>query len=132
MIFLNSKPEEPVIHINEDLVINYKREGDRLLIEIRRTLTKQVVIYNLYADLQLVYNSFFSIIDSLLKDKYRSLLDLKNGQAKFLKMCNLFTKNMNSVVSENVSEHVVKCLDTLKLYVQKLVYIAENVCLEDK
>ena len=132
MIFLNSKPEEPIIHINEDLVINYKRQCDMILVEIKRTLTKQLVHCELYADLQLVYNSSYAIIDSLLNDKYRSQYDLHNGQTEFIKCCNSFVKNMNGMVKDNVIEHVTDCLDDLKLYIQKLVYIAENVCLEEK
>lgn len=131
MIFLNQK-EEPVIHINPDLVINYKRQGDRLLVEIRRTLTKQLVFYGLYADLQLVNNAFFSVIDNLLNEVYRDQYEIHKGQQEFEKTCNMFIKNCDGIIDDNVYEHVVECLDDLKLVIQKIVYISENICLEDK
>lgn len=131
MIYLHKEERPSVVTINKDLVVDYKRQGDRLLVEIRRTLTKQLVFYKLYSDLQLVNNSFWVIIEKLLYDKYTDKYQVHKDESELNKNCNLFIRNMNNLVDTEVYEHIEECIDDIRLLIKKLVYIVENICTED-
>ena len=64
MILLNQEVVSP-IKIDKDLVMTYKHEGDRYLVAINHNLTKQLVSYLVYYDLQQVNNAFFLILKNL-------------------------------------------------------------------
>ena len=127
MIFLNIK-EDPVVLIDRDLVMNYKHEGDLYLVSIKHNLTKQLVAYMVYWYLQQVNNAFYKIIKGLVKQEYTDLNTLRNDYSEFIKSCNTFIKNCEGMVSDNVFDSVSKSLDKLQLSMQKLLYIAENIC----
>lgn len=127
MIFLGVK-EEPVVSIDSDLVLNYKHEGDMCLVNIQHELTKQLISYKVYYHLQQVDNAFFKIIDNLLKDKYTDDKQIQDDYGDFVKMCNVFLKNCESIEYENVYKNVLVSIDNLKLNIQKLIYIVQNIC----
>ena len=127
MIFLNIK-EDPVVNIDKDLVLNYKHEGDLHLVTIKHNMTKQLVAYKVYWYLQQVNNSFYTIIKGLAKEQYTDMTTLRNDYSEFIKNCNIFIKNCEGAVSEQVYDKVNSSLEKLKLSMQKLMYIAENIC----
>jgi hypothetical protein len=131
MILLNQEVVSP-IKIDKDLVMTYKHEGDRYLVAINHNLTKQLVSYLVYYDLQQVNNAFFLILKNLVKGYYETIDDFRADYADFIKKCDLFLKSCDDNIPEGVSGITCKKIDSLKLAVQKLSYIVENICLMEE
>ena len=127
MIYLDRKPVS-VFKVDHDLVIEYKRTCDGLLINIRRNLTKQLIIDKVYYDLQQVNDSYYNIIYKLLNDLYDEASKLDNDYKDFVSTSNVFVKNCEAVVPDGVKPLVIKDVDRLKLAMQRLIYILENIC----
>ena len=127
MIFLSTTDNEQTFSIDRDLVITYKRTGDRYLVALYHELTKQLISYTIYYDLQQVDNSFYRIIKGLLAD-YENLDNVSNDYSILVRDCNTFVKNCSGSVSDSVYEVVTVYIDKLKLLMEKLVYIANNIC----
>lgn len=128
MIFLN-REESSVFKIEKDLVVDYKRTGDQYLVSIYHELTKQLIPYTIYNDLQKVDNYFYLIIKGLLYDEYTNIEKFRENYSIFVKKCDLFLKN--SKESFLTDDNMKVCdfyIDKLKLLMQKLMYIAENIC----
>ena len=85
MIFLN-REESSVFKIEKDLVVDYKRTGDQYLVSIYHELTKQLIPYTVYNDLQKVDNYFYMIIKGLLYEEYTDI-------EKFRETYSIFVKN---------------------------------------
>lgn len=131
MIFLN-KEEEQIISIDPDIVLNYKHEGDMYLVNIQHELTKQLISYLVFYDLQKVNNSFFKLIQNLSEGNYFDIVDFRNDYAEFIKCCKTFLKGCEGIEEVGVYDSVKESIDKLQLSIQKLVYIIENFCyLED-
>jgi hypothetical protein len=127
MIYLDRKPVS-VFKVDHDLVIEYKRTCDGLLINIRRNLTKQLIIDKVYYDLQQVNDSYYNIIYKLLNDLYDEASKLDSDYKNFISTSNVFVKNCEAVVPDGVKQLVIKDVDRLKLAMQRLIYILENIC----
>ena len=128
MIFLN-REESSVFKIEKDLVVDYKRTGDQYLVSIYHELTKQLIPYTIYNDLQKVDNYFYLIIKGLLYDEYTNIEKFRENYSIFVKKCDLVLKN--SKESFLTDDNMKVCdfyIDKLKLLMQKLMYIAENIC----
>lgn len=132
MIFLN-KEEESVFNIDRDLVVDYKRTGDRYLVSMYHELTKQLIPYTIYNDLQKVDNYFYLIVKSLLHDEYTKLSEMQDSYSQFIRYCDIFIKNCSGRVPDSSYDVCEFFIDKLKLLMNKLTYIAENICydLED-
>ena len=134
MIFLN-REESSVFKIEKDLVVDYKRTGDQYLVSIYHELTKQLIPYTIYNDLQKVDNYFYLIIKGLLYDEYTELNKFRETYSMFVKKCDIFLKNTKeSFLTDDNMKVCDFYIDKLKLLMQKLMYIAENICydLEEK
>jgi hypothetical protein len=128
MIFLN-REESSVFKIEKDLVVDYKRTGDQYLVSIYHELTKQLIPYTIYNDLQKVDNYFYLIIKGLLYEEYTDIEKFRENYSIFVKKCDIFLKN--SKESFLTDDNMKVCdfyIDKLKLLMQKLMYIAENIC----
>lgn len=128
MIFLN-REESSVFKIEKDLVVDYKRTGDQYLVSIYHELTKQLIPYTVYNDLQKVDNYFYLIIKGLLYEEYTDIEKFRENYSIFVKKCDIFLKN--SKESFLTDDNMKVCdfyIDKLKLLMQKLMYIAENIC----
>ena len=132
MIYLN-KVEEPNIVINQDLVIEYKEEGDIYLVNVKRNMSKQTVGYTHYQTLQKINNSFYFIIQGLLEDKFENVTKLKDAYRKLVVNCNTLIKNISNLLPDNIYNAICEDIDSLQLMMEKLIYIVENFCfVEDK
>lgn len=127
MIYLNREIKS-VFQINQDLVVDYKRTCDRILVNIRRNLTRQLIFYKVYCDLQEVYNSYYVIIDKLINELYDSSEDMRKDYAVLTKCCKAFIRNATTIVPENIHEVVSDEIDQFLLAMDKLIYILENYC----
>jgi hypothetical protein len=77
-------------------------------------------------------NSYYKVIYKLLNDKYESLESFKKDNSEFIKSCDVFIKNSNNVVPEHIYKIVCNEIDKLKLAMNKLVYIAEEICYSEE
>jgi len=127
MIYLN-KVEEPNIVINQDLVIEYKEEGDIYLVDVKRSMSKQPVGYTHYQTLQKINNSFYFIIQGLLEDKFENVTKLKDAYRKLVVNCNTLVKNISNLLPDNIYNAICEDIDSLQLLMEKLIYIVENFC----
>lgn len=127
MIWLN-KQEVSAFNINSDLVAKYKSQGDIYLIDLKRQLSKQLVYYILYTEYQEFCNTFFDIIGNLLESTYTQKSDLDKDYAAFEKQSKQFVKSCEGFVQEYVLENVRDLVDKIVLLIQKLTYIADNIC----
>ena len=128
MIFLN-REESSVFKIEKDLVVDYKRTGDQYLVSIYHELTKQLIPYTVYNDLQKVDNYFYLIIKGLLYEEYTDIEKFRENYSIFVKKCDIFLKNSKESFLTNDNMKVCDFyIDKLKLLMQKLMYIAENIC----
>ena len=130
MIFLN-RQEESVVTVDKDLVLDYKRAGDEYLIDIKRELSKQLVYYILYTDLQQVYNAYGCIIEKLLNEEYTEKSQITKDNADLSRCCASFLKSCEGFITESVLGKVKKDVDALLLCIKKLMYIIENLCIDD-
>lgn len=127
MIFLNNT-QHSVFNINKDLLTDYKVQGDRRLVSIKRNLSKQLVYYILYTELQKVNNYYFNIIDKLMCDKYTDISQLKKDYASFNQVCKSFLKSCEGFITDDVILSVQNDVNKLTLLIDKLIYILENIC----
>lgn len=127
MIYLNREVQS-VFQINQDLVLDYKRACDRILVNIRRNLTRQLIFYKVYCDLQEVYNSYYVIIDKLTNELYESVEDLRKDYAVLTKYARTFIRNSTTIVPDTIHEIVSGDIDDFLLTMDKLIYILENFC----
>lgn len=128
MIFLN-REKSSVFKIEKDLVVDYKRTGDQYLVSIYHELTKQLIPYTIYNDLQKVDNYFYLIIKGLLYDEYTDIEKFRENYSIFVKKCDIFLKNSKESFLTDDNMKVCDCyIDKLKLLMQKLMYVAENIC----
>ena len=127
MIILNKEIISPV-KIDKDLVMTYKHEGDRYLVAVNHNLTKQLVSYLVYYDLQQVNNAFFKILKYLIKGYYENLDDFEADYVDLIKKCDIFIKSCNDNIPEGVAEISCDKIDMFKLAMQKLKYVVDNIC----
>ena len=131
MILLNH--EEPsFFRIDKDLVKRYKREGDLCLISIRHEMTKQLVSYKVYFDLQKINNMFYRIIKGLYRSEYDNISQFQNDYSEFEKRCKTYIKNCNGELPELVHDSIMKDINSLQLLMQKLKTICIDFCQQEE
>ena len=131
MIYLNQEVES-IFTIDPDLVVDYKRICDRYLISMKHNLTKQLIPYKVYYDLQQVSNSYFVMIDKLLKGLYEDVSYLDKDHADYIKWCNTFLKNSERIVPDNIHDLVEDDINSMQLALNKLIYILKNFCIVEE
>ena len=131
MIYLNQKVES-IFTVDPDLVVDYKRICDRFLISMKHNLTKQLISYKVYYDLQQVNNSYFVMIDKLLNELYEDVSYLDKDYAEYVKCCNTFLKNSERIVPDNIHDLVEDDINSMQLALNKLIYILKNFCIVEE
>ena len=127
LIFLNQSPES-VYEFNTDLLLNYKKIGDAYLSDMRRSMSKQPVDYELYYYLQQVYNAYYVIIGGLIDGTYEDNKIINKDYDEFVKQCDALLKNLDGHVAEHVIEAVAIKVNGVELLLKKLIYIISNYC----
>lgn len=127
MIYLNREPVS-VFKIDPDLVVDYKVICDEILVNIRRNLSRQLIFYKVYYDLQQLYNGFFSIFDKLLNNLYEDSSVFNKDVSDFKGLCDVLLKNSENIIPENIHDLVDSDIKKLLLTIDKLVYIINNYC----
>lgn len=132
MIYLKNTEDTSPIVIDKDIVMNYKHEGDLYLIAIQHNLTKQLVAYTVYYDLQQVNNAFFKIIKYLIKGYYDTIEEYVSDYGDMVKLCDVFLKGCETFIPELVYDVVEDKVNDFKLLMQKLNYIVEKICYSEE
>lgn len=128
MIYLNQEVQS-IFNVDPDLVVDYKRICDRFLISMRHNLTKQLIAYGVYYDLQQINNTYFVMIDKLLNGLYEDVSYLDKDYAEYVKWCNTFLKNSENIVPDNIHKLVEDDINSMQLALNKLIYILKNFCI---
>lgn len=121
--------EEPnsYIYLNIDMLNRYKHEADVCLINAKRELTKQLVDYKIFNQLQKINNSFYCILNGLYKQKYYNGFQLISDKTKLEKNINQFLRNVVSELPEDKYSLIEDNLKTLKLIITKLLKIVDEM-----
>ncbi len=127
MILLN-KEEPSYFNIDKDLVKRYKQEGDMYLIAVKHDMTKQLVSYKVYYDLQKVNNMFYKIIKSLYQSTYNDLSEFTNDYSELERKYKAYIRNCKGAVPDNIYEDIEKQMGMLMLLMNKLRTICIDFC----
>lgn len=130
MILLN-KEEPSYFNIGKDLVKRYKQEGDMYLIAVKHDMTKQLVSYKVYYDLQKVNNMFYRIIKSLYQSTYDNLSEFTNDYSELEKRYKVYIRNCKGAVPDNIYEDIEKQMGMLMLLMNKLKTICIDFCQQE-
>ena len=80
--------EKPLI-INKNLLNRYKAEGDDYLVSIHSQLSRSLVDYKLFQELQKVNNNYYVIVDGLQCERYTQIKSLTDDKGKLLNSINI-------------------------------------------
>ena len=126
MIKLYNQKDSP-LRVNTDLVNEYKRQADVYLLDMRRELTRALVDYIAFRDLQLVNNSFFDIVDKLLNQEFTCLSELRDSNQKLVVTLETFLKVCKQSVEANIYVPINLSARKFILTVHKLIQIIESI-----
>lgn len=126
MIKLYNQKDSP-LRVNIDLVNEYKRQADIYLLDMRRELTRALVDYIAFRDLQLVNNSFFDIVDKLLNQEFTCLSELRDSNQKLVVTLETFLKVCKQSVEVNIYAPINISARKFILTVHKLIQIIESI-----
>lgn len=126
MIKLYNQKDSP-LRVNIDLVNEYKRQADTYLLDMRRELTRALVDYIAFRDLQLVNNSFFDIVDKLLNQEFTCLSELRDSNQKLVVTLETFLKVCKQSVEANIYTPINISARKFILTVHKLIQIIESI-----
>ena len=127
MITITSQDDRTPLKINKQLLYEYKEECDTYLVNIKRELTRALVDYKLFQQLQQVNNSFFIIIDYLDTERYTVFKELKDHKVDLNNDINIFTKNCRGKIPNSIFRNIYYNLDKLMLTINKLIEIVYEV-----
>lgn len=126
MIKLYNQKDSP-LRVNIDLVNEYKHQADIYLLDMRRELTRALVDYIAFRDLQLVNNSFFDIVDKLLNQEFTCLSELRDSNQKLVVTLETFLKVCKQSVEVNIYTPINISARKFILTVHKLIQIIESI-----
>lgn len=118
--------EKPLI-INRNLLDRYKTEGDDYLISIYSQLSRSLVDYKLFQELQKVNNDYYVIVDGLQCEKYTQIKSLLDDKGKLLNSINIFTRHCKNSIDSDIYEALYSYCDKLMLMINKLIEIVNTV-----
>lgn len=119
----NQKDEETPLVINKELLQSYRERCDTYLVNIKRELTRSLVDYKLFQELQQVNNSFFVIIDYLDCDHYTHIKEVEDDRQRLISAINVFTKHCKVCVALDIFESIIHDCNYLMITIHKLIQI---------
>jgi hypothetical protein len=125
----NEKPT-PLL-INKKLLYEYKGVGDSCLVNIKRELTRSLVDYRVFQQLQQLNNSFFVIIDYLDCDHYFKVAEVIQDKNTLVNTINVFLKPCKSYLSTSIYNSIFDSCQELVNTINKLIKIVQT-CNKDK
>jgi hypothetical protein len=122
-----NQDDETSLLINKQLLYEYKDNGDDYLVETKRQLTRSLVDYKVFQQLQQINNSFFVIIDYLDCDHYTRVKDVVDDKNKLVTNINLFLKPCKSYLSADIYDKIYEALQGLVNTMNKLVAVVQTI-----
>lgn len=131
MISLSYNVSDTYIKINTHMLDKYKDECDAYLINMKRELTRCLVDYHMFRELQSINNGFFKIINGLYNQKYTHISELIDDKHKLHNNCDVFIKHCKSILPKHIYDSIFNNCQKLNLNMIKLVEIAREVSREE-
>ena len=123
---LHQEEETPLL-INKKLLYEYKEVGDEFLINTKRELTRSLVDYKVFQQLQQINNSFFVIIDYLDCEHYTRVNDVIEDKNKLVNNINLFLRPCKTYLSRDIYDAIYDDLQGLTNTMNKLVAVVQAI-----
>ena len=124
--FYNQNDNTPLV-INPNLLQAYREQCDMCLVNIKRELTRSLVDYKLFQQLQQINNDFFVIIDYMECEHYISIKEVEDDKHTLVVDMQTFTKDCKSAVSLDIYESIYEECCEISLIINKLVQIIKIV-----
>jgi len=124
--FYNQNDDTPLV-INPNLLQAYREQCDMCLVNIKRELTRSLVDYKLFQQLQQINNDFFVIIDYMECEHYTNIKEVEDDKHTLVVDMQTFTKDCKSAVSLDIYESICEECCEISLIINKLVQIIKIV-----
>lgn len=124
--FGSQENDRPLV-INPNLLQAYREQCDICLVNIKRELTRSLVDYKLFQQLQEINNDFFVIIDYMECEHYTTIKEVEDDKHKLVVDMQTFTKDCERSVSGDIYTSIYKECSELSLIINKLVQIIKIV-----
>lgn len=118
------------LKINPKLVEYYKDECDPYLVNLKRELTRSLVDYKLFQDLQEINNSYYKIISGLIDNTYTSLTELFNDSKTLTNNTNKFQKSCYGKIDGDIFDSIYRNCENILLTINKLTQTVKTVNLK--
>lgn len=125
-ISYNNKDITP-LKISDEILSKYKEESDIYLVDIRRELTRSLVDYRRFQELQKVNNDFFSIIHGLYEGEFTSVTQLNSDKSKLVSDVETLLKSCKSSISSDIYSSIRDSSRKLMLTINKLIQIVITI-----
>ena len=127
MIWLN-RTIEPIFNVDRDFLLEYKKECDRYLAGIKHILTKQLVDYTVYCDLNGLYRSFGHLISELLHETIEERKVYDQLKKDIEVETNAFLQGLKGTLPEDIIDQVIQQVNLFTTQLKKFYYVLETVC----
>lgn len=127
-----NKKEETYLKINKTLLQRYKSECDIYLVNIRSNLTRCLVDYHLFQELNDINGRTFKILSYLNDELYVDINEIKEDKRLLHNQLDVFNKHCKGNVMRDAYEQIFENSKKLLLVFQKLVEIVIVVNREEK
>ena len=117
---------EPLV-INPKLVDYYKEQCDTYLVNLKRELTRSLVDYHLFQQLQDINNSFIIIIDKLLNKEYIATSQILDDYKILTDAVNIFQKGCYPVINGDIYESIRYYCKLLLITMNKLITTVRTI-----
>lgn len=125
--FSNAKNNGEPLVINPNLLQAYREQGDICLVNIKRELTRALVDYKLFQQLQQINNSFFVIIDYMETERYTYIKEVEDDKHRLVTALQTFIKDCKSAIATEIYNSIYEACKELSLIMNKLVQIIKIV-----
>lgn len=129
-IYSYSAYDNEPLKINPKLVEYYKNECDPYLVNLKRELTRSLVDYKLFQDLQEINNSYYKIISGLIDNTYTSLTELFNDSKTLTNNTNKFQKGCYGKIDGDIFDSIYHNCENILITINKLTQTVKTVNLK--
>ena len=125
--FSNYKNDDSPLVVNTNLLQSYREQCDIYLVNLKRELTRGLVDYKLFQQLQQINNDFYVIIDYMENEHYTYIKEVEDDKHKLVVDMQLFVKDCKHAVSGEIWNSLQENCADLSLAINKLVQIIKIV-----
>lgn len=127
MISISYNKDITPLKISHEILSKYKEESDIHLVDIRRELTRSLVDYRRFQELQKVNNDFFRIINGLSECEFTSITQLNSEKSRLVADVETLLKACKSSISSDIYSSIRDSAHKLMLTINKLLQIVVTV-----